>query len=123
MAIIAGSRHAEILDVAHGACKGGVADAIVVNPGPELQSMCIGEGVPVAGITLQTELEFRLETELLRDRNLPSQILEEPWNWANGLGQQAPHANQQQRAACTEPGQLSFPHASPLWRWALIAVP
>jgi hypothetical protein len=59
-------------------------------------------------VALQPELKLRLEAELLRDRNLPSHILEEPGCWANGLGVRDPQANQHQRATCTEPGQLNI---------------
>src|SRR5262245_42498029 len=109
MSVIAGSRNGEIVDVAHCTRYGDFRNTIVVDPRPELQCMCVGERVPVAGITLQTELELRLETELLRDRDLPSHILEEPWCWATGLGVRDQEASQHQRAACTKPGQLSLP--------------
>jgi hypothetical protein len=46
-----------------------------MDPRPELQSMCVGERVPVSGITLHAELELRLEAELFRHGNLPPDIL------------------------------------------------
>jgi hypothetical protein len=90
MRVIAGSRNVEICDINGRTREGSVSNSVVVEPRLNLQPMPVSEWVTVAGVSLRTHLDLLFKAELIRQRELPGDILD-------GSGDRVQHLRMQGR--------------------------
>src|SRR5215469_8693937 len=108
MPVITGSRNGEVVDIAHRTRHCDVPDAVVMDPRSELQSMCVSVWVAVVRSALRTELDLRLEAELLGRSNLPPDILEKSRHRAQSLCRQDSHAEQEHCTGHNETSRMGI---------------